>query len=106
MKRCSYAGRYQAFHPPQCDHGRGCDSCRERWRTMQAAVTAAQDACRAMWRAAADRERDAEAVRNFERRAARAAVLAREDVRIDGAPCESATLATLAALASLDAERA
>lgn len=31
MKKCKYADRYKAVHPPRCGNGKPCDVCATKW---------------------------------------------------------------------------
>lgn len=31
MKKCRYADKYKAIHPPKCNKGKPCDVCKQKW---------------------------------------------------------------------------
>ena len=46
MKKCSYADKYKAIHPPKCNNGDPCDTCKTKWEAEQKALE--EDAMREM----------------------------------------------------------
>lgn len=31
MKKCKYADKYKAIHPPKCNNGDPCETCLDKW---------------------------------------------------------------------------
>lgn len=43
IKKCSYADKYKAIHPPKCNDGNPCWVCREKWEAANKEEAPSED---------------------------------------------------------------